>query len=255
MASRKEFNEEEVRAAYRIARDVARKELPEVVGAKRIIEELFAAPYTAKQFLEAYPAMLEGGLYVKTLSDLAARIYVEGIAAEHGPAKRDAAVTAVLKNLDYYEAGESKRRGKPVVRKSQRALCESLLAGIPDGSWYPDELTANASYFEGAVSRVLVNRFERDRRARAAAIAHYGCRCGVCGIDFESLYGARGRGFIHVHHVVDLATIGKEYVVDPVADLRPVCPNCHAMLHTETPAMQIDTLRELMNATAALRLP
>lgn len=89
---------------------------------------------------------------------------------------------------------------------------------------------------------MLVNRYERDAAARSAAIAHYGCKCCVCGFNFEKKYGKLGHGFIHVHDVVDLASIGAEYVVDPVKDLRPVCPNCHAMLHTEKPAMQIDQL-------------
>ena len=28
-----------------------------------------------------------------------------------------------------------------------------------------------------------------------------------------------------------LLDIGEEYEIDPIKDLRPVCPNCHAMLH------------------------
>jgi 5-methylcytosine-specific restriction enzyme A len=28
-----------------------------------------------------------------------------------------------------------------------------------------------------------------------------------------------------------LASVGTKYQVDPVADLRPVCPNCHALIH------------------------
>ena len=32
--------------------------------------------------------------------------------------------------------------------------------------------------------------------------------------------------------------------VDPVKDLRPVCPNCHAMLHKQTPALNIEKLKE-----------
>jgi 5-methylcytosine-specific restriction protein A len=30
---------------------------------------------------------------------------------------------------------------------------------------------------------------------------------------------------------VPISTIGEEYQLDPVKDLVPVCPNCHAMLH------------------------
>jgi hypothetical protein len=38
-------------------------------------------------------------------------------------------------------------------------------------------------------------------------------------------------GLIHVHHSLQLSRVGKDYKVDPVADLRPVCPNCHAVIH------------------------
>jgi 5-methylcytosine-specific restriction protein A len=55
-----------------------------------------------------------------------------------------------------------------------------------------------------------------------------------------------GEGVIHVHHLRELATLGKEYEVDPINDLRPVCPNCHAILHTSTPAMTINQLRKVL---------
>jgi len=34
-----------------------------------------------------------------------------------------------------------------------------------------------------------------------------------------------------VHHLVPISKIGKKYRVDPIKDLRPVCPNCHAVIH------------------------
>jgi 5-methylcytosine-specific restriction protein A len=74
----------------------------------------------------------------------------------------------------------------------------------------------------------------------------------VCGFDFEKSYGEIGKGFIHVHHKVDIATIGKSYQVDPINDLIPVCPNCHAMLHTEKPAMDIETLRQIIQDNALI---
>jgi 5-methylcytosine-specific restriction protein A len=57
-----------------------------------------------------------------------------------------------------------------------------------------------------------------------------------------------GQGFIHVHHLTDIATIGGEYAVDPHNDLRPVCPNCHAMLHTQRPALEIDVVRLMLQS-------
>jgi 5-methylcytosine-specific restriction protein A len=56
----------------------------------------------------------------------------------------------------------------------------------------PEELAVR-SYQEGAVTRVLVNRYERDRAARAACIANHGTTCHVCGFNFEAQYGVPGR--------------------------------------------------------------
>lgn len=50
-------------------------------------------------------------------------------------------------------------------------------------------------------------------------------------MDFEKQYGELGKGFIHVHHIVPISTIGGNYRIDYEKDLVPVCPNCHAMLH------------------------
>jgi hypothetical protein len=108
---------------------------------------------------------------------------------------------------------------------------------------YPDEVPEPARYAEGATRTVRINVYERNPAARAACIKHYGCRCQVCGMTFIEHYGEIGEGFIHVHHLKPLAGIGTEYVVDPVADLRPVCPNCHAMLHVTEPPLSIEGLR------------
>lgn len=68
----------------------------------------------------------------------------------------------------------------------------------------------------------------------------------VCGLDFELKYGEIGKGFIHVHHLRELSKLGRDYKVDPLRDLRPVCPNCHAMLHTKSPAILPEDLKRQM---------
>jgi 5-methylcytosine-specific restriction protein A len=108
---------------------------------------------------------------------------------------------------------------------------------------FPDEVPHDGHYVEGATVAVQVNRFERDSDARRRCIEHYGRRCSVCEFDFAAAYGEIGCGFIHVHHLIPLSSIGQAYVVDPIGDLRPVCPNCHAMLHKRTPPYSLDELR------------
>lgn len=109
-----------------------------------------------------------------------------------------------------------------------------------------EEVLAPALYFEGASRTIAVNAYERDPRARKACIAHYGESCVVCGFDFATRYGELGKGFIHVHHIVPLSEIRGSYVVDPVRDLCPVCPNCHAMLHRRAEVLPVEDLKRVV---------
>ena len=108
---------------------------------------------------------------------------------------------------------------------------------------FPEVLPEGRTYAEGSVKNVTVNMHERDRKARAACIKKRGTRCAVCQMSFAETYGEIGKGFIHIHHTKPLATIRGEYRVDPVKDLVPVCPNCHAMLHTSEPPLSIHELQ------------
>lgn len=114
-----------------------------------------------------------------------------------------------------------------------------------------DEQPPPEPYEEGCRKSVLVNRFERDPRARAKCVDHYGPCCSVCGMTFAERYGNTMDGFIHVHHVRPLASIGEAYEVDPIADLRPVCPNCHAVLHHGNPPISIEQARTLVARRSA----
>jgi 5-methylcytosine-specific restriction protein A len=90
---------------------------------------------------------------------------------------------------------------------------------------------APGTYPQHAVTRVEVNRYEQDPDARRACIAHHGTSCAACGFSFEQKYGEIGRDFIPVHHLVPVSQLGSSYELDPIADLIPLCANCHAMAH------------------------
>jgi 5-methylcytosine-specific restriction protein A len=110
--------------------------------------------------------------------------------------------------------------------------------------YYPDEVSENLE--EGMRKTVMVNVYERNPIARKKCIDHYGVQCQVCDLDFENTYGEVGKDFIHVHHIKPLYAIQQGYIVDPIQDLIPVCPNCHAMLHRKENGLNlsIEQLRE-----------
>lgn len=94
---------------------------------------------------------------------------------------------------------------------------------------------AKTLYLEGNCQQITTDRYERNPAARKLCLEHYGeFRCQICEVNLEEKYGAEvGREFIHVHHLTQVAD-GKKFT-DPIKDLLPVCPNCHAMLHRRRP--------------------
>jgi hypothetical protein len=111
-----------------------------------------------------------------------------------------------------------------------------------------EEVQDPAKYPEGATKTVTVNIYERNPQARLDCLAAHGTACCVCSFDFSANYGDIGNGYIHVHHLKPLGEIRSEYELDPINDLRPVCPNCHAMIHRRIPAYSIEEMREIVSA-------
>lgn len=104
---------------------------------------------------------------------------------------------------------------------------------------------------EGSIIELTLSTYERDPAARKACLNYYGMRCQACKSDFGETYGDLGRGFIHVHHITPLSKIREAHVVDPIQDLIPVCPNCHAMLHiNQGEPLSVEQLRDILARNA-----
>ncbi len=93
----------------------------------------------------------------------------------------------------------------------------------------------------------LSRAFERNPKNRVAAIRAHGTTCAACGFNFDAFYGAEhARSYIEIHHLYPLAA-GGQRVVDPVADLRPLCSNCHSMVHRDPGrVLSIEQLKHLI---------
>ena len=101
---------------------------------------------------------------------------------------------------------------------------------------------------EGAVKNVAVNAYERNSTARAQCLDAHGVVCAVCGFNFGKQYGLVAEGYIHVHHLRPLSEIKASYMVDPKKDLRPVCPNCHAVIRRNKPPFTLKEVRAMLAA-------
>lgn len=200
-----------------------------------------AAGYWANYFLRA--VRRHGGLAV------AKKLLDPGIASSGF----DKLIAARRVDLSIEAIAVSDRFGH-LFTAEERAVAANRLSELP-ASAFPEPSVTNpfrasdvdeGHYIEGAVAQVLVNRYERDPKARAACLNHHGSCCAVCHLNFKERYGEIGDGFIHVHHKMPLAMLGKDYRVNPVKDLVPVCPNCHAMLHRREPPYDVEQLRAML---------
>jgi 5-methylcytosine-specific restriction enzyme A len=131
------------------------------------------------------------------------------------------------------------------------AYLESLVqstASTRDG--LISEPLVDAAYAEGATRQVTTNAYERSEAARAACVQRHGTTCVACGLAFGAVYGPLADGYIHIHHLRPLSEIGAKYQVDPCSDLRPVCPNCHAVIHLGGVTRSIEDVKRLLKHAA-----
>jgi 5-methylcytosine-specific restriction protein A len=131
-----------------------------------------------------------------------------------------------------------------VIREAVVSANEAEVAKLPEAGEYVGE--------EGGVIMRLHKRYERDgklvRSKIAEAVAAGKLSCEVCEFDFEASYGALGAGYIEVHHLKPVNTLGKGGRTK-LSDLALICANCHRMAHRKRNPLDLASIR------AALKQP
>ncbi len=232
---------EMIEASYKLAKDVFAKRVEKKDAFKILASEFNMNISSASRYIENFPHMMNGEEFKSTYKNEAIEYYLRNIFLDFGNIGLKNALTALDKHIIYYE---TKTKGKVVgQRKIYKKHIKKL--NITSNATFPDEIKNTALLYEGTMRTVKVNAYERSSSARGKCIEHYGSLCGVCEFDFKGFYGKIGDGFIHIHHLVELSAIKKKYKINPIKDLRPVCPNCHAMLHKNTPPYTIKQLKKM----------
>lgn len=238
----KKTTNEQIYKAYEIAKKVHLNEMSVSEGANEL-ENTGMKKNSGLDYIYAYSKLIQGKLYTRTINAFATDYYLNRILEENGENGLKIALLSLYQHIEYYEetSGASVKKGREIYEKYFQLVKDDLAETI-----FPDEVDIDKKYFEGKTKLVKVNSYERNQLARQECIQHFGLNCQVCDFNFQEKFGELGRNFIHVHHLIDIATIGKEYSVNPKTDLIPVCPNCHAMLHKQKPAYSISELKKLM---------
>ena len=134
-----------------------------------------------------------------------------------------------------------------LIRDPMVALCALQIdMGVePD----PDTFIARVDnlFVEGKVTEVLMLRRERDIKARNACLAVHGFSCFVCGANLKQRYTGITKEVIQVHHEEPLSEAEGEREFDAVATMKPLCPNCHCVVHSRNPPYTITEVRAMLS--------
>lgn len=103
--------------------------------------------------------------------------------------------------------------------------------------------TSQKLFDEGFKKQIVRELSYRDPKVVQLAKSKHGTKCIVCKFDFTKTYGSHGEGFIEMHHLFPIALGKRKTTVD---DLRPVCANCHRMLHRGKELLSIDELKQII---------
>jgi len=230
-----------IEKSYEIAVKVFRKEITLKTGLDKLVD-LGMNRNSASDYVYNYGCMMEGKLMTRNASVLGTRYFLEKIYEENAIEGLERALISLSRHLEYYEQVSNTN-----VVERRKIYNEFLsLVGTSQHISFSDEINDDEPFLEGKSKRVYVNAFERNPIARKKCIDFYGAVCKICDFDFEKVYGPIGKGFIHVHHIVDISSIGSEYELNPIIDLTPVCPNCHAMLHKRKPSYSVNEIKEIL---------
>ena len=232
---------------YKLAKQVYLGNLRQI-DAKQQIQSRLSTQINDNSFIDFCTAlrhMLNGTRHTRGISTDLREYYLEKILEDFGVDKLRIALNAYMMHIEYYE---NKRHTHRKIEREIHSKFSEKIGGVLDTEIDADlinELKKDKAYFEGGVEQVIINKYSRSSLARQKCIEKFGTKCCVCGFAFEEQYGELGKGFIHVHHLVPISSIKnmKEVTCD---DLRPVCPNCHAMLHKGN--LSVDELKGLLKS-------
>lgn len=70
-------------------------------------------------------------------------------------------------------------------------------------------------------------------------------KCSICAFSFIDTYGEVGEGYIEAHHILPVSEVTANTIVT-IADLTPVCSNCHRIIHRHRPWLSIEAMKKIV---------
>lgn len=241
---------EQINAAFDIARQVYRGELTASVGATQLAREHSININSATALIRDYRHLRKGECYRRTLSTPAADVFLHRIFTEDGAGALAPAIAAVWAHIAYYErARETTVRAlRDVVARHEEQLRrheESTTLAQTHARFEREIALALSDTGEArrrrlalaprkpATITVTTEVFVRNPDVVAEVLDRADGKCEICH-DAAPFLRRDGSPYLEVHHVVQLADGGEDTTENAVA----VCPNCHRRAHHGAPAQE-----------------
>ena len=103
----------------------------------------------------------------------------------------------------------------------------------------PVKIIESSGYLEGSSYEYMQTYYERNKKNRHLALKYHGRQCKICNFQNDEVFGETSKDIIEVHHTTPISQLGEGYKLDIHKDLVPLCPNCHAFVHTKKPPFTI----------------
>jgi len=88
--------------------------------------------------------------------------------------------------------------------------------------------------------------FNQNPKLRELCLKKYGANCYICKKNLKTIYGESIKYIIDIHHENESSVFKNECEVN-IEDLKPVCPNCHTIIHMKKdPCYTIDEVKEMI---------
>jgi 5-methylcytosine-specific restriction protein A len=229
---------EMIRLAYIISKKVYNKELKTKDGLSELVEKYHWNRYYANIHIHNFKAMVTKEGVIRNMSEYAINYFLYYILNDFGNDYLKNALFVIENYIDTYSKNKSNIGSIIKIHK--------IYSNILNENIKICEEQKTKKYTENNIVQIMVKRHERNKMAREKCIEYYGYKCFICEKTLTEIYGDIAENFIHVHHVNEIATIQEKYEIDPINDLRPLCPNCHAILHRKSPPYEINEIKKVI---------
>ena len=183
-----------------------------------------------------------------------------GVAREESVTGRSTRSTVFAITDEGKRLYEDQKDNLALLFSFQLEKTKEILSGMATGR-RPIVLTDETVISEGGVVEIA-NRHARQRSKalRDAAVEYYTrngrIECHACLLEFSRHYEAIGKNYIEIHHLNPICEYEGEVKIDlddSIKEVRPLCANCHRVVHLHKPILTIKAVQDALGETKVLK--